>query len=212
MPGSSKTPPATKVGTGTKGKPPKRRRRAQSKVRRAIFAELVATAAEQGAPIRLGVTTAEAMQECLDRAVALMRFAASRVDLLKLEETADGVGFFEHITGPGGAVEIKPHRWYIMEQEARLEVEKLSAMMTQLGIAERQVHLEEAKAALMVAAIREAALEAGFDHDQIRLLGSALRRRLEDATTEVNRPQASAYSTSQDPSTSRQVAELGTGH
>lgn len=170
----------------------------KTEARRRIFRELVHMAAEQGASIPLGVSTADALQECLDRAVAIWRFAADQVDAITPPQTLDpdhpdydpnaalsnlatkDDPLFEVIENPQGPDLIVRHRYIEMEREARLEIEKLAAMMTQLGIAERVVRVEEAKAALMVAAVREAAMEAGLDHDQIRLLGQALRKKVED--------------------------------
>jgi hypothetical protein len=176
------------VGGGHRGSPTNRHRR--SKERSRIFRELVHVAAEQGASIHLGISTADALQECLDRAVALLRFASNQIDNLLIDAPDDlaNLGYeedplFEVITNPQGPDTLLPHRYLKMEEEARREVEKLAAMMTQLGIAERVVRVEEAKAALIVAAIRESALEAGISHDQVRLLGAALRRRLPDART-----------------------------
>jgi hypothetical protein len=160
----------------------------RSAYRRKIFRELVHMAAEQGAAIKMGISTAQALQECLDRAVALMRFAADQVDAL-YSNFPDGTPLselspqddplYEVTSNPQGPDIVKLHRYILWEREARLEVEKLAAMMTQLGVAERVVRVEEAKAALMVAAVREAALDAGLDHETVRNLGAALRKRIE---------------------------------
>jgi hypothetical protein len=170
----------------------------KSEARRRIFRELVHMAAEQGASISLGVSTGDALQECLDRAVAIWRFAADQVDSITPPQALDPSHpdydpdsslanlpthedpLFHVITNPQGPDLIVRHRYIEMEREARLEIEKLAAMMTQLGIAERVVRVEEAKATLMVAAVREAAMEAGLDHDQIRRLGAALRDKVAD--------------------------------
>lgn len=97
---------------------------------------------------------------------------------------------FEVISNPQGPDIIQPHRYLVMEREARIEVEKLAAMMTQLGIAERVVRVQEAQATLIVAAVREAAIEAGLSHDQVRALGSSLRDRLDSAHQKQPSPAA----------------------
>lgn len=164
----------------------------KSQTRSRIFRELVHIAAEQGHTIPLGISTADALQQCLDRAVALYRFAADQVDNLAFADLPEGVEhlselptnqdpLFEVISNPQGPDVIQPHRYLTMEREARLEVQKLAAMMTQLGIAERVVRVQEAQATLVVAAVREAAIEAGLSHDQVRILGAALRNNLEGA-------------------------------
>lgn len=175
------------VGTG-KGKAAPSHRKTE--VRSRIFRELVHIAAEQGHTIPLGVSTADALQECLDRAVALYRFAASQVDAIHRPDSSDTEALsnlpiaedplFVVIPNPQGPDVIVPHRYLQMEREARQEVEKLAAMMTQLGIAERVVRVREAEAALLVGAIREAAIDAGLDNDTVRRLGEALRQRVED--------------------------------
>lgn len=196
-------PPATSHRSGN---PTSGRTNKKTRVRARIFRELVHIAAEQGATIQLGVTTADALQQCLDRAVALYRFAAAQVDSITLPHTIDpddpdadpssalanlptsADPLFEVIDNPQGPDVIQLHRYYLMEREARVEVEKLAAMMTQLGIAERVVRVQEAQAVLVVAAIREAAIEAGLSQEQIRILGASLRSHLEGSTTRAARP------------------------
>lgn len=185
------------VGDGHRGTPATPHRSRKSQTRSRIFRELVHIAAEQGHSIPLGVTTADALQECLDRAVALYRFAADQVDnlstdlpegeehLSNLPTSADPL--FEVISNPQGPDVIQPHRYVLMEREARQEVEKLASMMTQLGIAERVVRVQEAQAVLVVAAIREAAIETGLSQDQVRRLGEAIRGRLDDAALKQRR-------------------------
>lgn len=172
--------------------PPSNRSRQRSAVRSRIFKELVVIATEQGASIPVGISTGDALQQCLDRAVALWNFAASQVDALEIADDpnvpAAEDGFFEVVDNPQGPDVVTANRWYVMEREARLEIEKLAAMMTQLGIAERVVRVEEAKAALLVAAVRDAAMEAGLDHDQVRALGVALRHRVEQGLGQEKTP------------------------
>lgn len=176
----------------------------KSQARRRIFRELVHIAAEQGASIPLGISTGDALQECLDRAVALMRFAQQQVDQLPYNDTVptdpdtglpllaslsyQDDPLYEVIDNPQGPDVVQRHRYLLMETEARVEVEKLAAMMTQLGIAERVVRVEEAKAALLIAAVRDAAISAGFDHDDVRKLGEALRHRVEEGLGQVRQP------------------------
>jgi hypothetical protein len=177
------------VGTGNGKAAPGHRK---SETRSRVFKELVHIAAQQGAVIELGVSTGDALQQCLDRAVAMWRYAAQQVDAIvtpeDLPDDAEVANlpveedpFFEVRANPNGPPVVVRHRWIEMEREARKDIEKLAAMMTQLGIAERVVRVEEAKAALLVAAVREAAMEAGLDHDQVRALGAALRNRLAGA-------------------------------
>lgn len=190
----------SKDGVGRNGRPVAAHRR-KSETRSRVFRELVHIAADQGASIELGVSTADALQECLDRAVALLRFAQQQVDSIERPDTAEvydgdepdsllrGASLanlpvqddplYTVIPNPQGPDLIVPHRYLQMEREARMEVEKLAAMMTQLGIAERVVRVREAEAALLVAAVREAAISAGLSNDQVRRLGEELRASVE---------------------------------
>jgi hypothetical protein len=180
----------SKDGVGLRGQPRASTRR-KSDTRSRVFRELVHIAAEQGASIPLGISTAQALQECLDRAVALWRFAADQVDQIAppLDSNGDPEVNFSNLDvsedplftvtpNPQGPDLVETNRYWRMEREARLEIEKLAAMMTQLGIAERVVRVKEAEAALYVGAIRDAAIEAGIPHEQVVALGQALRSRL----------------------------------
>jgi hypothetical protein len=176
-------------------------------------------AVEAGFPRPLNVTTGQALQEALDRAVQLWRFADSQLDLVDMEideETGEALGFFEELPGPGGSVVVQPNRWYELAMTARRDVEKLAGMMTQLGIAERHVKVEEARAVLVIAAIKEAAMEAGLDNDTIKLLGEKLRSKLDEAHSDSPDRHTSrkevGMARSQRGTTSRQVASRGPGH
>jgi hypothetical protein len=104
-----------------------------------------------------------------------MRYAASEVDKLSPDE------FWVQKVDAQGNTLVEPNKWYQLEERCREEVGKLAGLMSQLGIAERQVQVEEARAMLVVAAIRDAARDAGLTQAQTRALGSALRTRLRDA-------------------------------
>lgn len=190
-------------GPGHRGGTGRRKREVRSR----IFKELVLIAAEQGASIPLGISTGEALQQCLDRAVALWRFAASQVDKLEIADdpncSASEDDFFEVVDNPQGPDVVTPNRWYVMEREARLEIEKLASMMTQLGIAERVVRVEEAKAALLVAAVRDACMEAGIDHDQVKLIGAKLREKIEAGMQSRQNPRGKIAATAEAAKTMR---------
>lgn len=208
---------------------PNQRTTTKRLARTEAFSELLATAAGQDLfhQIRTGVSTADALQMCLDRAVAIWQFCADQSNKQALSVTDDGevVGFFEIQIGPGGALTTIPNRWVGYEREARQDIERLASTMTSLGIAERTVRVAEAQATLLAASVREAAIDAGIPPEQVRLLGEALRTRLETATADVSpsppRPRHEtaqspatllSASASQDPTTSRAVASEGPGH
>ncbi len=201
----------TKGGKQQYRKPKGERARAKSKQRSAVFRDLLEIADAQGIYVRTGTSTGDALQRCLDRAVALWEFAATQTDSFALDSDTsdeDGGGFFEIQLLPGGASEWIPNKWYRVEREARQDIERLAGMMTQLGIAERHVRIQEAQAALMVAHIREAAIETGLDPDQVRLLGEALRRRVAGAVVEVPGNTVTTSQKSQAREISRQAGHL----
>lgn len=179
------------------------------------MAELLAISNEMGAPIHTGMTTAQALQSCLDRVVALYWFAARKVDELSSSLGEDGEvdddEFWEVRTGPNGALSVVPNRWITYETEMRKEVEHLAGLMTQLGIAERSVRIQEAQAVMMIGAIRDAAVEAGIPAEQVRLLGEGIRARIADASASIN-PEHASRSRSQSSATGSQVGHLGPGH
>lgn len=160
--------------------------------RSTAFRELLSYAHEHDIYVHSGTSTAHALQLCLDRAVALWQFAAHMTDSHALDPAAlddpddpSSGGFFELVTGPAGAFSYVPNRWYVSEREARQDVEKLAALMTSLGIAERQVRVQEAQSALIVARIRDVAIKVGLSPDQVRLLGEGLRDSLSEAHADI---------------------------
>lgn len=140
---------------------------------RSAYGDLMLVAAEQGMSRRAGQSNADILQEVLDRAVSGMRYAASETDKLTPDE------FWVRKYDAQGNVLVEPNKWYQLERECREEVERLAAVMAQLGIEERHVQVEEARAVLIVSAIRDAAREAGIPPAKIRALGAGLRERLE---------------------------------
>lgn len=153
-----------------------------------------------------------------------MRFAQQQVDQLPYNETIptdpetglpllasmsyQDDPLYEVISNPQGPDVVELHRYLRMEREARVEVEKLAAMMTQLGIAERVVRVEEAKAALLIAAVRDAAMEAGFDHDDVRKLGEALRHRVENGLGQTRQSSHGTVGPSKEVNRVMQKAEV----
>jgi hypothetical protein len=109
-----------------------------------------------------------ALQEVLDGAVQDLRYAQGKVDQLTGPEL-----WRDTLTGK------IPNEWIRLRNELRVEVERCANNMVRNGIAERAVAIGEARMVLVIGAIREAALEVGFDDDQIQTLGLALKKQLE---------------------------------
>lgn len=199
-----------------------------------VFRELLETSAAKDIypAIRTGVSTSDALQMCLDRAVEVWRFLCDQVDIhaMEVDEHGEAVGFFDVAPTVNDPTRTIPNRWYLAEREAREDVVKVSGLMTQLGIAERAVRVQEAQAAMLAAAVRDAAIEAGFSGEDVRRLGEALRHRAESVVaapasngspapggalphrSPQSRPPSRSNSLAQDPATSRAVAKEGPGH
>lgn len=156
---------------------PNQRTRKRRNARSRAYGELIQIAAAKGVTAQAGQSSADMLQEVLDRAVSGMRYAASETDKLTPEE------FWVSKIDAQGNVLVEPNKWYQLEVQCRAEVERLAGLMSQLGIAERAVRVEEARATLVVAAIRDAARDAGLSQKQMRALGAGLRERL--AASEV---------------------------
>lgn len=205
----------------------------QRKVRSEVFASLLEVARDQGVfdLIRTDTSTADALQLCLDRAVAIWAFCVDQANRLAIEvdaDTGEPVGFFQPSPTPADPFRVLPNQWVQYERLARQDIEQLASDMTRLGIAERQVRVAEAQAALVAASVRDAAMSIGLAPEQVRELGEALRSRLTDPTTRADlspkpdpasgheSPQVRAHlpssSRSQNPATSRDVGKQGPGH
>lgn len=140
------------------------------------YGELVRLAAENKLDYpTTPVAAVDVLQELLDRSTGNWRWAAGQLDLVSAAD------FWVQKIDAQGNVLVEPNKWYQLERAAASEVERLAGMMAQLGIDERLVKVEEARAVLLISAVREAAREAGISANQVRALGSALRSRLEAA-------------------------------
>lgn len=118
--------------------------------------------------VRFDIDPADALQEVLDRAVSMLRVVGSNADEVKEDEMTVMTAF--------GPIE---NMWLRLERDLRQEVGALAARMVQIGIADRAVKVQEAKAVLLVQAIQAAAREVGIPRDKVKALGPALRTNLE---------------------------------
>lgn len=117
----------------------------------------------------LGSDPIEVLQELLDGWVADLRYAQSKVDGLPEDEvfrqTAQGT---------------VANEWIRLRDRYREELERASTNLVRSGIADRAVRIREAQAVLFVHAVQDAASDAGIPLDQVRALGQALRRRVNE--------------------------------
>lgn len=111
---------------------------------------------------------AEALTWLLARVFDQLKFAASRADNLPEDQMETMTAF-----GP------VPNQWIRLEEKLRVELQSLCINMERVGLAERMVRIQEARALLIVQALTEAAAEAGIPRSKLKQIGPAFRRRLE---------------------------------
>lgn len=118
-------------------------------------------------------STGEMLAWALRRVHACMMWAGQQGDAVPADE------FWVKYWDAQGNVRVEPNKWFQLEKAMREEATKLAARMQELGLAERAVALEEAKAIMVAQAVRAAAEAAGIPDDQIQRLGEELRKGLE---------------------------------
>jgi hypothetical protein len=136
------------------GKPVKRERLARRPALVAAANKRISTGERQD-PVNI-------LQEVLDVRVAEFRLAQQMVDQLPTEEWSKG----------------QAHNWILWRN---MYAEQLNAMCTRLvslGIADRAVKVQEARAVLVANAVQKAATRAGLSPADVRLLGAMLREEL----------------------------------
>lgn len=114
------------------------------------------------------VDPGEALQWIVNRVFDQLKYAARKAD--ELDE-----GQVEERTDYGPI----PGQWIRMEERLRLELSSLCVNVERVGLAERMVRIQEARALLIVQALTEAAAEAGIPRAKLKQIGPAFRRRLE---------------------------------
>jgi hypothetical protein len=72
-----------------------------------------------------------------------------------------------------------PHQYIRAFADVRKELASLCINMERVGLAERMVRIQEARALLIVQALTEAAAEAGIPRAKLKQIGPAFRRRLQ---------------------------------
>jgi hypothetical protein len=118
-------------------------------------------------------STAELLAWTLRRVHATMLWAGRQGDAVPLDK------FWVEKWDAQGNRLVEPNKWFQLERAMRDEAVRLAARMQELGLAERAVALEEAKAVMVAQAVRAAAEAAGFDDEQVQRLGVELRKGLE---------------------------------
>lgn len=116
--------------------------------------------------------TSDILEYAMRRVHAVMVWAGQRQDEVSVDQ------FWVQYYDAQGNVRVEPNKWFVLERAMREEAVKLAAKMVELGLAERQVAVEEAKAVMVAQAVRAAAEAAGLAPLQIERLGEELRKGL----------------------------------
>lgn len=109
----------------------------------------------------------ETLQWLLARRTSMLKVVAKLVDELPAEQLT--------VMGAFGPCE---HQYVRLEKDLAQEVGSLCINMERVGLVERMVNIQEARAALVVHALTAAAEEAGIPRHQLKTLGPAFRRHL----------------------------------
>jgi hypothetical protein len=135
---------------------------------------MTAVLAAGGAEVALApeTPTADVLAWALRRVHGTMLWAAGQAEAVPADKF-----WVEYVDGQGN-VRVEPNRWFLLERSMRDEAVKLAARMVDLGLAERAVAVEEAKAVMVAQAVRTAAEAAGLSPEQVVRLGEELRKSL----------------------------------
>jgi hypothetical protein len=155
----------------------KHRLKTRQKKRAAILEvgeAMLAITAGGGADVALAPqrSTADVLAWALRRVDGIMQWAAVQ------SESVPEAEFWVKYVDAQGNIRVEPNKWFQLERSMRDEAVRLAARMVDLGLAERAVAVEEAKAILVAQAVRTAAEAAGIPPEQIVRLGEELRKGL----------------------------------
>jgi hypothetical protein len=156
----------TAVAPAPRKKPPRQTRKkgggGQPRTRLLTAAE--AETATQRSTAPLNIDPADAMAEALDAKVQSLRYAQKQVDAIPLAEMWRDTMV--------GKVE---HEWIKLRNRYLNEVFAMGAKLASLGIDERHVMIQEAKAVMMVSMVKQAAERSGLTQKQVAALGRELK-------------------------------------
>jgi hypothetical protein len=117
-------------------------------------------------PIKM-VDPLTALKAVLGQLTERLAFASERVDKLDEDELTVETAF--------GPVD---HPMLRLQRQTQKELAELCFNMARLGLAERMVNIQEARARLIERALVDAALEAGIPRGKLRAIGPIFRRNL----------------------------------
>lgn len=137
--------------------------------RRRILAEVRQEAAEFTNGLKRGQDPAEAVQMVLDNMTTSYEYATQQVFEL-LEEDY----FVKTLAGD------RLHPWIVEQERLALQIVHVAGKAAGMGIAERQVRLQEQQAAIFATVVEAALVAAGLKSDQRRAVHQRIASSLED--------------------------------
>lgn len=150
------------------------RKEAQAEIRsrvprRRMLAEVRQEAKEFSDSLRRNIDPGEAVQEILDQIHAAWQYATMKVALLDEDD------YFQTSMG----VEV-PNVWIREQERLGMQAVHVAAKASAMGLAERQVQIQEAQAALFQTVVEAALVKAGLPLDQRQNVHQAIATGLED--------------------------------
>lgn len=148
-------------------------RRTKSKRRAEALKTVMRSAQLYDIPRASGVSTLDTLQECLERVVAIMRFAAQQGDNLKADDL-----WVEFVDRQGNTL-VEPNQWMALEGAMRAEAIELSVAMENLGIEERRTQVAEQMAGVIAPVLKDVLDGLDLSAAQKRKVPGIVRARLE---------------------------------
>lgn len=157
------------------GKVANRKRKEQSQTigeafrRKRILAEVRQEAAEFAVGLKRNQDPAEAVQFILDNMITAYEYATQNVMQLPEED------YFVEVLGGK-----RLHHWITEQERLALQIVHVAGKAAGMGIAERQVRLQESQAAIFATVVEAALQQAGLNAELRRSVHQGIATRLED--------------------------------
>lgn len=148
---------------------------------RRIMLEVREEAREFSTGLRRGMDPAEAVQQVLDNIADLYDYATQQV--FQLEE---GEYWRETLAGK------MPNEWIKEMERLGLQMVHVAGKAASMGLAERQIRLQEQQAAIFATVVEAALNEVGLGAEQRRLVHTRIAEKLDDIVGTANELPAAA--------------------
>lgn len=142
---------------------------------RRLLAEVRGEAAEFAKGLDRGIDPAEAIQRILDNMMTAYEYALSQMFTLPEDEY-----FTDTMTGKV----LNP--WVREQERLALQITHIAGKAASLGLAERQVRLQEQQAAIFATVVDAALKAAGIGTDERRQVHEGIAKGLDDIVLAVN--------------------------